>query len=307
MTQLILSDHNSFNNFFRDFLDGKIADDVVVRFQETTAMSEKPFLRVQGEDYNGTVNATVMEALLSYQKNINKLYSLISYGKVQRLKDDELEAIRVIFNVDEGSSIFDDINKDKILETIMSKVTGKQITAVVVLGLLLYFTSDGVKYYLDKQYNQQDKELILQVIREVKGGTELLDGHKDFSAKLKKLSKQADSVEYSGYQIDAEPEKIDDKLVTHKQLNGSYRVLKLDAENDSYFRVRVENISTGNKFNAKLDQIISQPADLEMLYRAIFNRKDVHLDINARFIDNKLADAFVVSITELETKQAQPE
>lgn len=58
--------------------------------------------------------------------------------------------------------------KDNFLEAIMSKVTGKQITAVVVFWLLLYFTSDGVKHYLDRQYEQQYNELILQVIREVK-------------------------------------------------------------------------------------------------------------------------------------------
>lgn len=296
MSHIVLSDENSFQQFFKDFLDGKISDDTAIKFVEQKTPTKIPFLRVEGEDFNGTITSTIMDALLLYQKNINKLYSLITYDKVKKLREDELEEIRIIFNVEEGSSIFDDVNKDKILKAIMSKVNGKQITGIVVIGLLLYFTSDGIKYYLDKDYNQKDKETILEVIREVKGGKELLDGHQDFSKKLKKISQQADNVEYSGFKIQSDKEKIDEKLVSHKQLNGNYKILKIDAENDSYFKVRIENINTGNKFSAKLDQIISQPADLENLYKALFNRSEVFLKVNARFLDNKLMDAFVISI-----------
>jgi hypothetical protein len=298
MTQYVLSNFESFQAFFSDYRDGKMTDDVSIRFEPTAADAAKPFLYVKGDAYDCTINDLVMKALLSHQKNVDKLYSLVTYGKIKRLKDDELESVRLVFGVEEGSSIFDGINKDKILESIMSKVNGKQIIAVVVIGLLLYFTSDGVKYYLDKKYNQKDKELLLQVIREVKGGNEILEGHRDFSNKLKKIAKHADVVEFSGHRIDYDKDDVPDKAKNRKRLDGDYRILKLDAANDNHFSVRIENIANSGKFNAKLDQIISQPADLQKLSNSMFERKIVHLEINATFVDDKLDDAFVVSIAE---------
>lgn len=304
MAQIVLSDQKSFNDFFVKFLEGSISDSDTICLAEQK-IDAPPFLDVKGDDYHCTVDALTIDVLLSYQRNVNRLYSLILHGKTQKLSDEDLKKVRFVFGVKDGSSIIDSLNSEKVLEAIVSNLSGVQITALVALGLMLYFTYNGAKYYLDKKYTQKDKELILRVIREVKGGNELLDGHKEFSSKLKKLSKAAEAVEYSGYKIDTEFENVDEKLISHKQLNGAYRILKLDAENDSYFKVRIENISTGNKFNAKLDQIISQQADLEMMYRAIFNRKDVHLFINARFIDNRLVDAFVVSISENATQAVE--
>lgn len=306
MTQYVLSNFESFQVFFSDYRDGKITDDDSITFEPSADDAAKPFLYVKGDAYDCTINDLVMKALLSHQKNVDRLYSLVTYGKVKRLKDDELESVRLVFNVSEGSSIFDGINFQEILTNILSKLDGEQSLVLVVAFLAMYFTYDGAKYYIEKKYDikekevgLREKELFYQSIKEVNGGTELLDGHEDFSNKLKKIAKHADVVEFSGHRINYDKDDVADKAKNHKQLNGDYRILKLDAANDNYFSVRIENIANGEKFNAKLDQLISQPADLQKLSNSMFERKTVRLAINATFVDDKLDDAFVVSIAEI--------
>jgi hypothetical protein len=60
--------------------------------------------------------------------------------------------------------------------------------------------------------------------------------------------------------------------------------------------VKLENVKTGNKFNARIDNIINQPEELGKLNQAFFSRHNLYLEINARFEDNDLKDAWVISI-----------
>lgn len=334
MSTIVLSDHDSFVSFFRKFVAGEITNDVEIKFEPPKFEKETPFLKVEGDDYNSTINDTVMEALLAYQKNITNLYSLVTYGKVKKnLKADEYKAIKVIFQVNEGSSIFERENIEKITEVIMSTLTGGQITAIAVVGLLLYFTPDGVNYYWDKVYDyknrqldfeesqadkkidleeerldlersRMDREFVLDVIKGINGSDKLLDGNKKFSGKLEKLSKQADVVEYSGHTISSSSKKNTPKKVSHRRIDGKYRILRLDAEHDAHFKAKIENVDTGDKFNAILkfnansELKFTHEDELSKMYQAFVERTELDINVNIIILDGKITNAFVMSINE---------
>ena len=135
MTTFYLSDSDSFNRFFNNFLSGSLPKEISIDFQ-ALIKAQKPFLKVEGQDYNASLNATIMEALLAYQRNVNRLYSLVLYNKTnKRLSEKEHQDVRIVFNVEPGSSVFDRQNLDKVLESIMSKLNGKEIACIVVVGL----------------------------------------------------------------------------------------------------------------------------------------------------------------------------
>ncbi len=341
MSTITLSNQASFADFFRKFAAGEITDDVSIKFEPPKVEQETPFLRVRGDEYNSTINTSVMNVLQVHQKNINRLYSLITYGKVQRLKASEAEAIKIIFQVNEGSSTFSIENIKELLEIIiMSKLTGRQIVgitvSIAVAGLFLFFTSGVIQYYLDKEYLYKDKQLnleqsqinleqsqsdkgflleqsqinleqrkidtefLLRAIGENAGGQNLLDGSKEFSGKLENLSKNADVVEYSGHTVSTSSKEKKLKETLEKRLDGKYKILRLDAEHDNFFKVKIENVETGDKFNAKLDSRFIKEDDLSKISQAVIYRMELNLNVNAIFVDNKLTHAFVILINDVE-------
>ncbi len=328
MSTIVLSDHNSFVSFFRKFAAGEITNDVVIKFEQSRREKEIPFLHVQGDDYNGTINATVMEALLVYQKNINTLYSLVTYGRVKKLNASEIEAMKVIFEVQDGSSNFKYINFDGILNDIISNSVDLEATFILVVGILLFFSKFGMDYYLankntqesqlnrdlisderqkdrdfiseqsqlDRYERQKDRDFNLKIIEQTEEGQKLIKDNNKFSGKLKKLSKNADIVKYSGHTILATPETKDKRVIANKAFNGNYRILRLDAQRDDFFEVKIENVDTGDKFNARLDDLIRQEDVKLEIYKAIFSRKEVDLKINASFVDKKVISAWITSV-----------
>ena len=114
--------------------------------------------------------------------------------------------------------------------------------------------------------------------------------------KILTLSKKAESVEFSGIQVKSDAIESISTKTTQKQLNADYRILKIGVEADGSFSVRLEDIKTGFKFNARIDDIISHPEELAKLNKVFFERNVAYLYINALFDENELKSAYVVSI-----------
>ncbi len=241
MTTINLSNQASFIDFFTKFAAGDINNSDTIEFEQPREMQETPFLRIEGEAYNGTINASVMRALVIHQRNINRLYSLITYGKVQRLKLADAKALQISFRISEGSSKIRDEDIVKISNLILSKLNGKQVTVAVIViavaGLGFYFaprviTPEVVINYtnehfdlkrtqLEQEYNlkkmqidhehdlekmemkhEQDLEKMNMEQKFILDDIEkIIDGEQEFSNELNKLKRQGSTVEYLGDKI----------------------------------------------------------------------------------------------------------
>ncbi len=241
MTTITLSDQASFIDFFTKFAVGKIPDDVKINFEQPLEEQEIPFLLIEGEGYNGTINASVMRALVIHQRNINRLYSLIVYGKVQRLTLADAKALQINFRVSRGSLKIQGEDVERVLAIILPLLTGEQITValivIAVAGLLFYFstrviTPEVIINYINKHFElkkmQIEQEYDLKKM-EMKHEQDLekmrleheqnlekmemeqkfilddiekiIDGEQEFSNELNKLKRQGSTVKYLGNKI----------------------------------------------------------------------------------------------------------
>ena len=329
MTTVTLSNQASFTKFFKQFVAGEITDAVTIKFKLPESAKKIPFLLVQGEGYNGTIDSLVRNALQTHQTNINRLYSLVTYGKVTKLKASEVESLRIIFQVNEGSSTLIIKNIKEILDFIIPAVVNRNTAAALAVGLLITFTDFGLNNYRDNknmiftaeqnqldrdhtteenqldrdhatEENQRDRdarERELQIIKEINGCQQIIDGGEEFLERLTKLSRNADVVEHSGHTVSRSPEKID-KEFFQDQLNGMYKILQFDKETDGYFKIKVENVTTGDKFNAKLSADIRQHNMRPIISGAVHSGTVLNLNIDAFLVDNKIYSALIVSIVE---------
>ncbi len=241
MTTINLSNQASFIDFFTKFAAGEIPDDVKINFEQPIEYQEYPFLLIEGEGYNGTINASVMRALVIHQRNINRLYSLIVYGKVQRLKLADAKALQINFQVSEGSLKIRAEDVARVLVVILALLTSKQITValivIAVAGLGFYFSTrvitpeviinytnkhfDLKKRRLEQKYNlkkmkienkhdlekmklkhKQDLEKMNMEQKFILNNAEkVIDGEQEFSNELNKLKRQGNTVKYLGDKI----------------------------------------------------------------------------------------------------------
>ncbi len=241
MTTINLSNQASFIDFFTKFAAGDISNGDTIEFEQPIEYQEYPFLLIEGEGYNGTINASVMRALVIHQRNINRLYSLITYGKVQRLKLADAKALQISFRVSEGSLKIRAEDIDRVSKLILSKLNSKQVTLAVIViavaGLGFYFstrpiTPEVIIHYIDEYFDLKRMELKhkqdlekMGIVHEqdiekmkLKHGQDLekmelgnkiilnnvekvIDGDQEFSNELNKLKRQGGTVKYLGDKI----------------------------------------------------------------------------------------------------------
>ena len=342
MTTINLSNQDSFTKFFKQFVAGEITEPVTIKFELPKNAKKTPFLRVQGKGYNGTINSLVMNVLQSHQTNIHRLYSLVKYGKVTKLKASEVESLRIIFQVDIGSSTLIIKNLELILDFIIPAVIEPTAAATLVVGLVLIFTEFGLTNYrenknrifiaeqnqldrdhiaeqnqldrdhtaeqnqLDRDHtaeqNQRDRdarERELQIIKEIIGYEQIITGSKEFLERLTRLSKHANVVKHLGQTVSPPVEK-EDKEILPTSINGNYKILHFGEKTDTYFKIRLKNTETGNKFNAKLSADNRLDNVRAVILDAVQSGEGLNLNINAILVNNRLTKAVIVSIVEPE-------
>ncbi len=340
MSTITLSDRDSFIDFFERFNAGVITDDVAIKFEPPETAKEIPFLRIKGKEYNGTINSLVWNALVIHQRNINRLYSLVKYEKVTKLKVAEVAALRISLQVNKGSSTLIIKNLKEILGFIIPELINPKNAATLALGLLVIFTEYKINHFMDleeimsfaaqnqldrdhtaeqnqldrdftaeqnqldrdftAEQNQLDRDVLRrerQLIKDINGCGSIMVGGIHFSYQLIQLSKHADVVEHFGQTISSSPEKRDTENLEN-QISGTYKVLNFGAETDGYFNIELEDVATGDTFNAKLSADIRLDNMRPRILGAVQSGDELNLNIDAILVGNELDDAVITSIIE---------
>jgi hypothetical protein len=308
MTDYVISNNQNIVDLLKKYVAGDIPEVFSVNLDSFVGQEISLFLKVTGQNYNGTFDSKIMEVLLCNQKKINQIYSLVLYGKIKRLKAIDAKKIRLNYNVSDGSSKVSWENYQEILKMIIEKLSGTQIflLAIILPGFFVasrYIDDQNLikKAKIEHQNWIEKEKLVIQAFEKISEDHSndiklIMQTQELFKKKLFELTKNADAVEYSGIKIKSAPPIIEQKKLIQKKINDHYKILKIGVENEEYFSVKLENVKTGNKFNARIDNIINQPEELGKLNQAFFSRHNLYLEINARFEDNDLKDAWVISI-----------
>ncbi len=219
MTIVNLSDQASFADFFKKFAAGEIPDNVTIKFKQPKAMQETPFLRIGDAEHDGTINASVMRALLVHQTNINRLYSFIIYGKGQKLKLADAKALQISFRVSKGSLEISIEDVARVLAIILPMLTGGQITvaliAIAVAGLFFYFSTGMIINYTNKYFDLEKRRIEADVEKT------------RIEADLEKRRIEA-NVEKRRIEVDVEKMRIEHKFILDaiKELKDGDKITK---------------------------------------------------------------------------------
>jgi hypothetical protein len=260
-------------------------------------------MRFVGEEFNSTITPAIMEAFLKLQKGIYQTYALAVYAdKGHRLTPEEKKSLELIIKVSEGSSIFDDekIDWNKIVNSLIQKMPSKYLLTIILTGLGLYFGKGFYDaYLLNKQTEQEqvlkqelaleDKKIINKLIERVPELAEIKSDSEATHRTILKSASEAKHFEYQDIKLSGEEAhklsikpRAPLKEAKDIRLDGLYRIINVNTELESGFKVKVRNEVTGIEYNAELQDDTFDKQFKHAIESGTFEKRPVELNINAK-------------------------
>ncbi|PLX90440.1 MAG: hypothetical protein C0620_13630 [Desulfuromonas sp.] len=283
-------------------------------------------LKFKGEPFSSSLTSSTMEGLVEFQKLINRSYAQMRYGGNSRATNDDKKELEIIYKVSEGSS---DVTVDfsaaalKMAEGLVTKMSGTEMV-VTILGLgIIGATAYSFNKYVEKQ-KQGDltdtaKELASAMAaqsQEETKRTEILanaiksqpflqtvqEEAEETYNKVLRGSQGATSLTIGTTELSQGDIKNIVRTPRSKsievQLNGNYRVEKLDNTQESEFIFFISDESSEKGFNAKLEDkfLLRKEESKTILAEAILGRTPVYLKVNAKELRDQIVSATIVGV-----------
>nr|CAA6828562.1 MAG: Unknown protein [uncultured Thiotrichaceae bacterium] len=110
-------------------------------------------IRIEGEDFDGTMPTRIMPPLLNLQKEVNRLYCVTRYGQdnLNKLTDEDREQLELVVKVKKGSSWYDTLLQEPLIKAFTdaaSRMTPTQLTITLISFGLFTTGSIGWKMWL---------------------------------------------------------------------------------------------------------------------------------------------------------------
>ncbi|EIX9038479.1 TPA: hypothetical protein RQO35_002801 [Klebsiella michiganensis] len=291
-------------------------------------------IRLTGEKFNRSLTPSVMKGFVEMQSQINKSYALAKYGvpDVRRLTKEELDALEIEVTVEQGSSLVE-VNIDGFLTKLTQELVGKMnateivftvLGAAVIWGGVTVFkrfldnrkdtrlaeiSKEGEKEHLRTMQIMSEQETKrLQVIAEMIAEKPLLDNMDrmsyDAKTQMVKSFVRSDTAQIDGVTIDSEMAK---ELVANARrrsvemrIDGIYRIEEVNNTDPECFKVKVRSIQTDQRLTCVVQDIfLDESGNKEALQKAEWERKPVHLSINAKHVDGDIKSAVILYVKDV--------
>ncbi len=281
-------------------------------------------LRFVGEGYNSTITPHIAEALIELQHAMNRSYArLVRHsGNANVLTKEERQALEFKAKVDEGSSIIS-VDLGDYAETLTTALVGKMTGTELVIIILGVAISGGAllayKAFLaarseDKKVDLATKETVQLSEQETKRlqifanamvqRPELKAAHEDFDNVRHDILKSvgdARQLDVQGVSLSQEQARVIATTPRTKaedvQLNGNYRIVKLDWSKDEEVRISLFGVdATQREFVASMRSHNLTPQNIEKLKACEWDRKPVYLSINATVLRGEVTSAVIAGV-----------
>lgn len=287
-------------------------------------------IRLTGDKFHNSLTPSVMKGFVDFQTAIYRSYATAKYGvpDVRKLSVEERSDLELVVEVDDGSSLLG-IDVQKLLETFIAQVATKMdpihvITIALGAGLLW---AGKVSY---KSYLANRKQIRLAELRTEERKAEIQHvealsqqetararilvqaaqrepvlrniARQAFDAKtdLIKSLASADTIEIEGVDITGAAAK---ELVTNArrrssvvQLDGMYRIRRVDLSKPGICSVRIRNLDSRNDLDATVKDAALDNQSRSALQSAEWDRTPIFLAIDARVLDDQVRAATIVSV-----------
>ncbi|MDP3322666.1 MAG: hypothetical protein Q8S71_03865 [Hydrogenophaga sp.] len=316
----ITSEEDAFA-FLKKALENEISDDIKITFDNWPKIT----IELEGEGYNSTLTPSIMSALLELQQGLNRTYAKLALDRNTRhLTDDERKSLEFKAKVEDGCTHITVDLQDialKIIDKIGDKMTGNEITIVVVTAIIAWSSVALLKAYIaskaDGKAIEQDtiKQVMLseqetarlKVFADAVTGRPALesiekDAKKTSISMLKGIS-DADSIEINGISINKEDAKLLSSNARAEsssiQLNGNYYILSVDTSATDEVKIRVLHLDSQREFIARFKDNTLDKTQIAKLQEAEWTRpkNKVYLSVNATELRGNITTAIIVSVT----------
>lgn len=278
-------------------------------------------LRIQGEDFNGSIPTRIMPPILELQKEIHRIYCRAKYGtdSVQSLKQSEREQLELIVTVEKGSTNF--ITEmatalNDILEN--SNMDGQQTLVFLITIGVLTAGVIGWKNWLKNKEQEHNQQVTVALSKEETERLKIVTEAMKQQPELKKASQSVDM-----FRDDLSKRlKADDALSVTGQsiINGARaaeivpapRVAPLDVRMDGKFEINevkfpksfggsyrfsITNVANQESFMVEASAGLLSEEQIVILKNNSFDIKPVYMEINAKRNRNgAILSASLVSI-----------
>lgn len=304
-------------------LSNKIPDGAVeINYKGWPVLS----IRLTGKKFDATLTAKTMEGIIELQRNINRNYAFLKYGRstTHILTDEEKERLAFTVKVEKGSSIAN-INLGEILTKGLEKAVGNmtpQDIIITLLGVALIYQSAAIwKHFITKRSEEKisakdaDTKIIMsqeetrrmEVFSQAlnrRNELEVINSDVDETRNLiLRKSRHAEEVEIAGVRLTQEEviNLVRSARTTAREfrLDGYFGVEIIDNTPIDYYKVNLIG-EDGLRFSAKLDnRFSSSKKERETLDHVILDKKRVYLTINAREIRGEIREAIIITVGEI--------
>jgi len=282
-----------------------------------------PVLRIklEGKGYESTITPDMAEAIVSLQQAINRAYARVvkQENTARSLTDEERYRLQFKAKVEKGSSLLE-INLGQLFETIglslVQKMDGTSITVTLIGITVVACSTVAYRAFLrtkaeGKHLEEESKKAValsqeetrrMEILAKVLKQQPVVDHvRQDFdnvrqdilkgTADAKKLTVQGVTIDGMTARSIARAPRSESRAI---QLNGHYRICKIDWEHADVVRLWVESTDDGRRFIATLKVDDIQERQRELLKESEWDRRSVYLSINATELRGEITTAVIV-------------
>jgi hypothetical protein len=271
------------------------------------------------EPIGHSIRPTLARAVTEFHASVSKAYALVVYGEPNRqlLKNTDKEILDLMFLVTDGSNGLNMVEEavDKLVEGLLKKMTGKQIVAIVIIFLLLYFGQDVAKDYFAGYFAHLDSDttsaeritlneheterikLLTEMMQKFGVKPELKAESDEALKALTRPATQQDRSAVRGVEITREQARTVTTAPRQeregRRLDGIYKVNEI-TDVESGFLIRIENIETGEEFSANASYTELTGDDVHIIFQVAEKKTTFHALINAFYVGDKISQAFIL-------------
>jgi len=279
-------------------------------------------MKVNGNDWHGTVPTRVMGPLLDVQKDLHRAYTNVCYGtsNLRKLRDEERDLLEIVVKVDKGSSDYRAHLSQQLNELAKKAVDKMESRDVVITVIGIALVVGGVevnKSWVAQRQKEIQAEVTVSLSQEETSRLKLFseamqqkpvlkEARLNFESsqnKILKTVKAGDHINTKGVELrgDQAIEVAQEERAKSVDANvtGIFRVLANDASKGAGFRIKVARLSDGLTFIADV------PIELDVEQRNLIQRAEwskgavlVNLAISASVLREKISNAVVFSAEE---------
>ncbi|KMK08164.1 hypothetical protein ABW06_24800 [Pluralibacter gergoviae] len=293
--------------------------------------------RLEGENFNQSLTPSVMKGFIEMQAQINRAFALAKFGipDPRKLTKEDREELEIKVEVKKGSSLLTvDLNGflTKLSHELVGKMSAQEIMVTVISAALIWGGVSIFRRYLDNRKEVRlaelnkdgDKENLrtlqsmseeetkrIQIMANFMKEKPLLDNMDrmayDAKSEIVKSFTRADKTEIDGITIDAETAKDlttnARKRSAEMRIDGIYRIEEVNNTDPEAFKVKVRNVKDGQRLTCLVQDIfLDESGNKEALQQAEWERKPVHLSINAKHIDGDIKSAIILYVKDVTMK-----